>query len=127
MIKNIFGSPLESFRNARKPGGFLAPAENFRGFLTSDAANIASKILGGTPIAQAFFEGPIQALQDYAGLVSPIASGLPVSVTNAPSTQPNALAGAFGGGLMGAAAPASFLGGYAPAIGAGLGALGFLS
>ena len=61
MIKNIFGSPLESFRNARKPGGFLAPAENFRGFLTSDAANIASKILGGTPIAQAFFEGPIQA------------------------------------------------------------------
>ena len=44
MIKNIFGSPLESFRNARKPGGFLAPAENFRGFLTSDAANIASKI-----------------------------------------------------------------------------------
>ena len=72
-------------------------------------------------------QAPIQALQDYAGLITPIGSGLPVSLTNEPSTQPNALAGAFGGGLMGAAAPASFLGGYAPAIGAGLGALGFLS
>ena len=61
MVKNIFGTPLETFRNARKPGGLLAPAENFRGFLSSDAANIASKILSGTPIAQAFFEGPLQA------------------------------------------------------------------
>tara|TARA_R110002012_G_C11652941_1_gene611545 strand:- start:1730 stop:3073 length:1344 start_codon:yes stop_codon:yes gene_type:complete len=61
MLKDIFGSPLESYRNARKPGGLLAPSENFRGFLTSDAANIASKILGGTPIAQALFEGPMQA------------------------------------------------------------------
>ena len=61
MVKDIFGTPLETFRNARKPGGLLAPAENFRGFLSSDAANIASKILSGTPIAQAFFEGPLQA------------------------------------------------------------------
>ena len=37
------------------------------------------------------------------------------------------LAGAFGGALMGAAAPTSFLGGFGPFIGAGLGGLGFLS
>jgi hypothetical protein len=69
----------------------------------------------------------MSALQQYAGLVSPIGSGFPTSLTNAPSNRPGTLASAFGGGLMGAAAPASFLGGYGPAVGAGLGALGFLT
>ena len=72
-------------------------------------------------------QAPGQALSQYAGLVSPIGSGFPTQYATAPSNQPGTLASAFGGGLMGAAAPASFLGGYGPAIGAGLGALGFLT
>ena len=71
-------------------------------------------------------QAPIQALQDYAGLVSPIASGLPVSVTNAPSQQASPIAGAFGGAVAGSALPASFLGGYGTLIGAGLGGLGLI-
>ena len=71
-------------------------------------------------------QAPIQALQNYAGLVSPIASGLPVSVTNAPSQQASPIAGAFGGAVAGSALPASFLGGYGTLIGAGLGGLGLI-
>ena len=71
-------------------------------------------------------QAPIQALQDYAGLVSPIASGLPVSITNAPSQQASPIAGAFGGAVAGSALPASFLGGYGTLIGAGLGGLGLI-
>ena len=71
-------------------------------------------------------QAPIQALQDYAGLITPIASGLPISVTNAPSQQASPLAGAFGGAIAGSALPASFLGGYGTLIGAGLGGLGLI-
>jgi hypothetical protein len=63
---------------------------------------------------------PIQALQDYAGLVSPIASGLPVSITNQPGVSP--IQGGFGGAVAGSA-----LGPYGAAAGGILGALGFLS
>jgi hypothetical protein len=71
-------------------------------------------------------QAPIQALQDYAGLITPISSGLPISVTNAPSQQASPLAGAFGGAIAGSALPASFLGGYGTLIGAGLGGLGLI-
>jgi hypothetical protein len=71
-------------------------------------------------------QAPIQALQDYAGLITPISSGLPVSVTNAPSQQASPIAGAFGGAVAGSALPASFLGGYGTLIGAGLGGLGLI-
>ena len=61
-------------------------------------------------------QAPIQALQNYAGLITPIASGLPTSV----GTQPggSTLATGLGGALSGAA-----LGSYLPGLGTGLGAL----
>ena len=72
-------------------------------------------------------QAPMSALQQYAGLVSPIGSGFPTSLTNAPSNRPGTLGGAFGGAVAGSALPASFLGGYGTMIGAGLGGLGFLT
>ena len=71
-------------------------------------------------------QAPITALQNYAGLITPIASGLPVSVTSSPDSTPGGLGGAFGGAIAGSALPASFLGGYGTAIGAALGGLGFI-
>ena len=68
----------------------------------------------------------MSALQQYAGLVSPIGSGFPTSLTNAPSNRPGTLGGAFGGAVAGSALPASFLGGYGTMIGAGLGGLGLI-
>ena len=65
-------------------------------------------------------QAPIQALQNYAGLVSPIASGLPVSITSQPGVSP--IQGGFGGAVAGSA-----LGPFGAAAGGILGGLGFLS
>jgi len=62
---------------------------------------------------------PFQALQQYAGLVSPIASGFPLQ-TGQTQTQANPLTTAAGGALL-----ASSLG-FNPLIGGGLGFLGGL-
>ena len=62
---------------------------------------------------------PFQALQQYAGLVSPIASGFPVTGGQT-QTQSNPLTTGVGGALL-----ASSLG-YNPLYGAGLGFLGGL-
>lgn len=62
---------------------------------------------------------PFQALQQYAGIVSPIASGFPLQ-TGQTQTQANPLTTAAGGALL-----ASSLG-FNPLIGGGLGLLGGL-
>ena len=67
-------------------------------------------------------QAPMTQLQNYAGLISPIASGLPTQLTNAPSQQASGLGGAFGGAVAGSA-----LGPYGAAGGAILGGLGMLS
>ena len=65
-------------------------------------------------------QAPIQALQNYAGLITPIASGLPVTTASQPGVSP--LQGAFGGAVAGSALPGPY-----GAIGGGiLGGLGFL-
>ena len=68
---------------------------------------------------------PFQSLQQYAGLVSPIASGFPVTQAQSQS-QANPLTTALGGALIGSALPSSFLGGYGALAGAGAGLLGGL-
>tara|TARA_R110000822_G_scaffold287663_1_gene408901 strand:- start:3499 stop:4377 length:879 start_codon:yes stop_codon:yes gene_type:complete len=67
-------------------------------------------------------QAPMQQLQQYAGLISPIASGLPTQYRTEPSTQSGGLSGAFGGAVAGSALP----GGFGAPIGAALGGLGFL-
>ena len=64
---------------------------------------------------------PFQSLQQYAGLVSPIASGFPVQ-SGSTNTQTNPLTSAAGGALLGS----QFGGGYGALIGGGLGLLGGL-
>ena len=64
---------------------------------------------------------PMQQLQQYAGLISPIASGLPTQYSTAPSQSASGAGGAFGGAVAGAP-----LGGLGIAGGALLGGLGFL-
>ena len=66
-------------------------------------------------------QAPMNALQQYAGLISPIAGGYPTAINTAPGQQPSALGGAFGGAVAGSA-----LGPYGAAGGALLGGLGFL-
>jgi len=68
---------------------------------------------------------PFQALQQYAGLVSPIASGFPTT-TGQLQTQANPLTTALGGAVIGSSLPSTFLGGYGALAGAGLGLLGGL-
>ena len=70
-------------------------------------------------------QAPMQQLQQYAGLISPIASGLPTQYSTAPSTQSSGLGGAFGGGVAGSALYSS-MGPAGPIGGALLGGLGFL-
>ena len=67
-------------------------------------------------------QAPMSQLQNYAGLISPIASGLPTQLINAPSQQAGTLGGAFGGAVAGAP-----LGDLGIAGGAILGGLGMLS
>jgi len=64
---------------------------------------------------------PMQQLQQYAGLISPIASGFPTGINTAPGQQASTLGGAFGGAVAGSA-----LGGPGALGGAVLGGLGFL-
>ena len=66
-------------------------------------------------------QAPINALNQYAGLISPIAGGFPTSVGTAPSQSASGAGGAFGGAVAGAP-----LGGLGIAGGALLGGLGFL-
>ena len=64
---------------------------------------------------------PYQSLQQYAGLVSPIASGFPVQSAQS-QTQSNPFSTAMGGALLGG----SYGGGAGALIGGGLGFLGGL-
>jgi len=64
---------------------------------------------------------PAQALQQYAGIVSPIASGFPTT-TGQTQTQANPFSTALGGALVGG----QFGGGAGALIGGGLGLLGGL-
>jgi hypothetical protein len=64
---------------------------------------------------------PYQALQQYAGLVTPIASGFPTTTGQA-QTQANPFSTALGGALVGG----QFGGGTGALIGGGLGLLGGL-
>ena len=64
---------------------------------------------------------PFQSLQQYAGLVSPIASGFPVQAGST-NTQTNPLTAGAGGALLGS----QFGGPYGALIGGGLGLLGGL-
>ena len=66
-------------------------------------------------------QAPMGALQQYAGLISPIASGLPSQYQTAPSQQASTLGGAFGGAVAGSA-----LGPVGTGAGALLGGLGYL-
>ena len=68
---------------------------------------------------------PMQQLQQYAGLISPIASGFPTGINTGPGTQSGGLGGAFGGAVAGSALT-STLGPAGPIGGALLGGLGFL-
>jgi hypothetical protein len=70
-------------------------------------------------------QAPYQALAQYAGLVTPIASGFPTTVSQTRS-QANPLTTALGGALIGSSLPSSFLGGYGALAGAGAGLLGGL-
>ena len=66
-------------------------------------------------------QAPMQQLQQYAGLISPIASGFPTGINTGPGTQSGGLGGAFGGAVAG-----STLGTPGAIGGALLGGLGFL-
>jgi hypothetical protein len=70
-------------------------------------------------------QAPYQALAQYAGLVTPIASGFPTT-TGQVQTQANPLTTALGGAVIGSSLPSTFLGGYGALAGAGLGLLGGL-
>jgi hypothetical protein len=63
---------------------------------------------------------PYQSLQQYAGLVSPIAAGFPVT-SGQMQAQANPLSTAAGGAILGSAIP-----GVGPLVGAGVGLLGGL-
>ena len=64
---------------------------------------------------------PAQALQQYAGFVSPIATGLPTTI-GSQQVQANPFSTALGGALVGG----QFGGGYGALLGGGLGLLGGL-
>jgi len=64
---------------------------------------------------------PAQALQQYAGFVSPIATGLPTTIGSS-QVQANPFSTALGGALVGG----QFGGGAGALIGGGLGLLGGL-
>ena len=66
-------------------------------------------------------QAPMRALQQYAGLISPIAGGFPTSVGTGPGQQSGGISGAFGGAVAGSA-----LGTPGIVGGALLGGLGFL-
>ena len=116
-------SPLQSQMDARRFGG-IGQLSGIGGAYEDLARRQLQDQIARFQFGQ---QAPMSALQQYAGLVSPIGSGFPTSLTNAPSNRPGTLGGAFGGAVAGSALPASFLGGYGTMIGAGLGGLGFLT
>jgi hypothetical protein len=63
---------------------------------------------------------PFAALQQYGGMISPIASGFPVQ-SGQVNTQANPFTTAMGGAIMGSAIP-----GIGPLMGGGIGLLGGL-
>jgi len=63
---------------------------------------------------------PLQSLQQYAGLVSPIGAGFPVTSQQV-NTRANPFSTAMGGAMMGSAIP-----GIGPLLGGGIGFLGGL-
>ena len=68
---------------------------------------------------------PAQALQQYAGFINPIATGLP-TISGSSQVQANPVSTALSGALVGSQLPSTFLGGYGALAGAGLGLLGGL-
>ena len=116
-------SPLQQQMDARRFGG-IGQLSGIGGAYEDLARRQLQDQIARFQFGQ---QAPMSALQQYAGLVSPIGSGFPTSLTNAPSNRPGTLGGAFGGAVAGSALPASFLGGYGTMIGAGLGGLGFLT
>ncbi len=70
-------------------------------------------------------QAPFQALQQYAGLVTPIASGLPTTMRDT-QTQSNPLTLGLGGALVGSAALPSIFSGLSAGQGALYGGLGGL-
>ena len=115
-------SPLQQQMDARRFGG-IGQLSGIGGAYEDLARRQLQDQIARFQFGQ---QAPMSALQQYAGLVSPIGSGFPTSLTNAPSNRPGTLGGAFGGAVAGSALPASFLGGYGTMIGAGLGGLGLI-
>jgi hypothetical protein len=70
-------------------------------------------------------QAPMQQLQQYAGLISPIAGGYPTAVNTGPGQQSGGVSGAFGGAVAGSALT-PIMGPFGPIAGAALGGLGFL-
>ena len=68
-------------------------------------------------------QAPFQALQQYAGLVTPIGSGLPTQ-TRDTQTQSNPLTLGLGGALIGSQVLPSIFSGLTPGMGAAYGGLG---
>jgi hypothetical protein len=68
-------------------------------------------------------QAPFQALQQYAGLVSPIGSGLPTQTRDMQS-QSNPLTLGLGGALVGSQVLPSIFSGLTPGMGAAYGGLG---
>jgi hypothetical protein len=68
-------------------------------------------------------QAPFQALQQYAGLVSPIGSGLPTQTRDMQS-QSNPLTLGLGGALVGSQVLPSIFSGLSPGMGAAYGGLG---
>ena len=68
-------------------------------------------------------QAPFQALQQYAGLVSPIGSGLPTQTRDMQS-QSNPLTLGLGGALIGSQVLPSIFSGLSPGMGAAYGGLG---
>ena len=62
-IKGFLSNPIASYTAARQPGGFLAPTENFQGFLSDPRTSIGIQIAQGVPIGQALLGGALQAKQ----------------------------------------------------------------
>ena len=56
-------NPLAAYNQARQPGGFLAPTENFNSFLADPRVSIGVKIAQGMPLGKAVFEGYSQSEQ----------------------------------------------------------------
>ena len=89
-IKGFLSNPIASYTAARQPGGFLAPTENFQGFLSDPRTSIGIQIAQGVPIGQALLGGALQAKQ-IEDVMSPVEETVkPFSVYDT-QTQQNVL------------------------------------